>query len=51
MIAANHHGAESKAATSRLMALSNEPISIVEPISPKSFNPNDDIILQISPLV
>lgn len=44
MIAAVHHGAESKVATSRLMALSNEPISIVEPISPKSFNPNDDII-------
>ncbi|MDU8007768.1 MAG: ATP-binding cassette domain-containing protein, partial [Veillonella sp.] len=44
MIAVVHHGAESKVATSRLMALSNEPISIVEPISPKSFNPNDDII-------
>lgn len=44
MIAAVHHGAESKVATSRLMALSNEPISIVEPISPKSFNPNDEII-------
>ncbi|MDU7911356.1 MAG: ATP-binding cassette domain-containing protein [Veillonella parvula] len=37
MIAVVHHGAESKVATSRLMALSNEPISIVEPISPKSF--------------
>lgn len=44
MIAAVHHGAESKVATSRLMALSNEPISIVDPISSKSFNPNDDII-------
>ena len=44
MIAAVHHGAESKVAISRLMALSNEPISIVDPISPKSFNPNDDII-------
>ena len=46
MIVAVHHGAESKVATSRLMALSNEPISIVEPISPKSFNPNDDIIFE-----
>ena len=51
MIAAVHHGAESKVATSRLMALSNEPISIVEPISPKSFILMRILFLQMYPLV
>ena len=43
MIAAVHHGAESKVATSRLIALANEPLSVVEPLEPKPFNPNRDI--------
>ena len=43
MIAAVHHGAESKVATSRLMALANEPMPVVEPILPKPFNANRDI--------
>ena len=42
MIAAVHHGAESKA-TSRLIALANEPLPVVEPPHPKPFNPNRDI--------
>ena len=43
MIAAVHHGAESKVATSRLIALANEPLPVVEPSEPKPFNPNRDI--------
>lgn len=43
MIAAVHHGAESKVATSRLMALANEPIPVVDPKAPKPFNANRDI--------
>lgn len=43
MIAAVHHGAESKVATSRLIALANEPLPVVEPLDPKPFNPNRDI--------
>ena len=43
MIAAVHHGAESKVATSRLMALANEPMPVVEPTLPKPFNANRDI--------
>ena len=43
MIAAVHHGAESKVATSRLIALANEPLLVVEPLEPKPFNPNGDI--------
>ena len=43
MIAAVHHGAESKVATSRLIALANEPLPVVEPLEPKPFNPNRDI--------
>lgn len=43
MIAAVHHGAESKVATSRLMALANEPMSVVEPTLPKPFNANREI--------
>lgn len=42
--------AENEIATSRLMAL-NEPISIVEPISPKSFNLMMILFLQMYPLV
>ena len=44
MIAAVHHGAESKVATSRLMALANEPMPVVDPKAPKPFNANRDII-------
>ena len=43
MIAAVHHGAESKVATSRLMALANEPMPVVDPKEPKPFNANRDI--------
>lgn len=43
MIAAVHHGAESKVATSRLMALSHEPIPVMEPKAPKPFNANREI--------
>ncbi|WP_296002534.1 thiol reductant ABC exporter subunit CydD [uncultured Veillonella sp.] len=43
MIAAVHHGAESKVATSRLIALANEPLPVVEPLEPRPFNPNGDI--------
>jgi len=43
MIAAVHHGAESKVATSRLMALANEPMPVVDPKAPKPFNANRDI--------
>ena len=43
MIAAVHHGAESKVATSRLMALTNEPMPVVDPKEPKPFNANRDI--------
>ena len=43
MIAAVHHGAESKVATSRLIALANEPLPVVEPLEPKPFNPNREI--------
>lgn len=43
MIAAVHHGAESKVATSRLMALANEPMPVVDPKEPKPFNANPDI--------
>ena len=43
MIAAVHHGAESKVATSRLIALAKEPLPVVEPLEPKPFNPNRDI--------
>ena len=43
MIAAVHHGAESKVATSRLMALANEPMPVVDPKKPKPFNANRDI--------
>ena len=43
MIAAVHHGAESKVATSRLIALADEPISVVEPNAPKPFNANREI--------
>ena len=43
MIAAVHHGAESKVATSRLMALANEPMPVVDPKVPKPFNANRDI--------
>ena len=43
MIAAVHHGAECKVATSRLMALANEPMPVVDPKAPKPFNANRDI--------
>ncbi len=43
MIAAVHHGAESKVATSRLIALAGEPIPVVEPNAPKPFNANREI--------
>ena len=43
MIAAVHHGAESKVATSRLMALANEPMPVVDPKAPKPFNADRDI--------
>ena len=43
MIAAVHHGAESKVATSRLTALADEPIPVVEPNAPKPFNANREI--------
>ena len=43
MIAAVHHGAESKVATSRLTTLANEPLPVVEPLEPRPFNPNGDI--------
>lgn len=43
MIAAVHHGAESKVATSRLMALANEPMPVVDPKAPKPFNANREI--------
>ena len=43
MIAAVHHGAESKVSTSRLIALANEPLPVREPLEPKPFNPNRDI--------
>ncbi len=43
MIAAVHHGAESKVATSRLIALADEPIPVVEPNAPKPFNANREI--------
>ena len=43
MIAVVHHGAESKVATSRLTALADEPISVVEPNAPKPFNANREI--------
>ena len=43
MIAAVHHGAESKVATSRLIALSHEPIPVMEPKAPKPFNANREI--------
>ena len=43
MIAAVHHGAESKVATSRLMALANEPMPVVDPKALKPFNANRDI--------
>ena len=43
MIAAVHHGAESKVATSRLIELANEPLPVMEPLEPKPFNPNRDI--------
>lgn len=43
MIAAVHHGAESKVATSRLIALADEPIPVVEPKAPKPFNANREI--------
>ena len=43
MIAAVHHGAESKVATSRLMALANEPMPVEEPTLPKPFNANREI--------
>ena len=43
MIAAVHHGAESKVATSRLIALADEPIPVVEPNAPKPFNANWEI--------
>lgn len=43
MIAAVHHGAESKVATSRLLALANEPMPVVDPKAPKPFNANRDI--------
>ena len=43
MIAAVHHGAESRVATSRLMALAHEPIPVIEPKAPKPFNANREI--------
>ena len=43
MIVAVHHGAESKVATSRLIALAHEPIPVVEPNAPKPFNANREI--------
>lgn len=43
MIAAVHHGAESKVATSRLIALADEPIPVMEPKAPKPFNANREI--------
>ncbi|WP_308519032.1 thiol reductant ABC exporter subunit CydD [uncultured Veillonella sp.] len=43
MIAAIHHGAESKVATSRLIALADEPMPVVDPKAPKPFNANRDI--------
>ena len=43
MIAAVHHGAESKVAMSRLTALAHEPIPVVEPNAPKPFNANREI--------
>ena len=43
MIAAVHHGAESKVATSRLTALAHEPIPVMEPKAPKPFNANREI--------
>lgn len=43
MIAAVHHGAESKVATSRLMALAHEPIPVGEPKEPQPFNANREI--------
>ena len=43
MIAAVHHGAESKVATSRLIALADESIPVVEPNEPKPFNANREI--------
>ena len=43
MIAAVHHGAESKVATSRLTALADEAIPVVEPNAPKPFNANREI--------
>lgn len=43
MIAAVHHGAESKVATSRLIALADESIPVVEPNKPKPFNANREI--------
>ena len=43
MIAAVHHGAESKVATSRLIALAHEPIPVVELNAPKPFNANREI--------
>ena len=43
MIAAVHHGAESKVATSRLIALAHEPIPVVEPNAPKPLNANREI--------
>ena len=43
MIAAVHHGAESKVATSRLIALADEPVPVVEPNAPKPFNANREI--------
>lgn len=43
MIAAVHHGAESKVATSRLIALANEPLPVVEPLEPRPFDPNREI--------
>lgn len=43
MIAAVHHGAESRVATSRLMALAHEPIPVGEPKEPQPFNANREI--------
>ena len=43
MTAAVHHGAESKVATSRLMALAHEPIPVIEVKAPKPFNANREI--------
>jgi len=43
MIAAVHHGAESKVATSRLITLANEPLPVVEPLEPRPFDPNREI--------